>query len=63
MQKDGPTLEYKDITKIIGEDKFKDVTNRIFHDAIESVARLWYRAWIFSPENKCASLVLDNALS
>lgn len=27
------------------DESFKDVTNRIFHDAVESVARLWYRAW------------------
>jgi hypothetical protein len=38
-------LKYKDIIAISGEDEFKDVTNRIFHDAVESVARLWYRAW------------------
>jgi hypothetical protein len=38
-------LKYEDIIKIIGEKEFKDVTNRIFHDAVESVARLWYRAW------------------
>lgn len=24
---------------------FKDVTNQIFHDAVKSVARLWYRTW------------------
>ena len=29
----------------ISEDKFKDVTNRIFHDAVESVARMWYKSW------------------
>lgn len=44
-EEDAPKLKYEDIIKIISEDKFKDVTNRIFHDAIESVARLWYRAW------------------
>jgi hypothetical protein len=42
---DGPPLKYEDIIKIVGKDEFKDVTNRIFHDAVESVARLWYRAW------------------
>jgi len=26
-------------------EEFKDVTNRIFHDAVESVARLWLKAW------------------
>lgn len=25
--------------------EFKDVTNRIFHDAVESVARIWFKAW------------------
>ena len=38
-------LKYDDITRIIDEKDFKDVTNRIFHDAVESVARIWYRAW------------------
>jgi len=38
-------LTYKDITKIIDEAAFKDVTNRVFHDAVESVARIWCRAW------------------
>jgi len=26
-------------------EEFKDVTNRVFHDAVESVARLWLKAW------------------
>jgi hypothetical protein len=26
-------------------EEFKDVTNCIFHDAVESVARLWMKAW------------------
>ena len=26
-------------------EEFKDVTNRIFHDAVRSVARLWYHTW------------------
>lgn len=38
-------IKYEDLVTIIDEDEFKDVTNRIFHDAVESVARLWYRAW------------------
>jgi len=42
---DAPELQYNDITKITGEKDFKDVTNRVFHDAVESVARIWYRAW------------------
>jgi hypothetical protein len=33
-----------EVLKVIDGD-FEDVTNRIFHDAVESVARLWYRAW------------------
>ena len=41
----GSPLQYEDIITIIGEDEFKDVNNRIFHDAVESVTRLWYRAW------------------
>jgi hypothetical protein len=40
-----PALSYDDIISITGEDEFKDITNRIFHDAVESVARIWYRAW------------------
>ena len=38
-------LDQNDIERIFGKEAFKDVTNRIFHDAVESVARLWYRAW------------------
>ena len=38
-------LKYDDVVKIIDPSNFTDVTNRIFHDAVESVARLWYRAW------------------
>jgi hypothetical protein len=38
-------FKYDDLVKIIDPSSFKDVTNRIFHDAVESVARLWYRAW------------------
>ena len=41
----GHALDYKNILKIIDEKDFKDVTNRVFHDAVESVARIWYRAW------------------
>ena len=44
-EKEASPLKYEDIIKIIGEDEFKIVTNQIFHDAVESVARLWYRAW------------------
>jgi len=38
-------LDYKSILTIIDKKDFKDVTNRIFHDAVESVARIWFRAW------------------
>jgi hypothetical protein len=38
-------LQNKDIAKIIDDKDYRDVTNRIFHDAVESVARIWYRAW------------------
>lgn len=40
---------YEDIDDLIASpakrEEFKDVTNRIFHDAVESVARLWLTAW------------------
>ncbi len=38
-------LNHDDVMSVIGEDEFKDVSNRIFHDAVASVARIWYRAW------------------
>ena len=40
-----PEFDYDDLVKIIDAEDFKDVTNRIFHDAVESTARIWYRAW------------------
>lgn len=40
-----PDWKYEDVTKVINEDDFKDVTNRVFHDAVESVARIWCKAW------------------
>ena len=40
---------YKDVDDLIARpakrEEFKDMTNRIFHDAVESVARLWLKAW------------------
>jgi len=40
---------YEDVDDLIASPtkrgEFKDVTNRIFHDAVESVARLWLKAW------------------
>ena len=44
-EKDASPLKYDDIKLIIDEKAFKDITNRVFHDAVESVARIWYRAW------------------
>ena len=42
---DATELGYDDLTKIIDAQDFKDVTNRVFHDAVESTARIWFRAW------------------
>lgn len=38
---------YKNADALVAakSEEFKDVTNRIFHDAVESVARLWLKAW------------------
>ena len=39
---------YGDVRELIGrkgKDEFVDVTNRIFHDAVESVARIWLLVW------------------
>jgi len=36
--------EEGDFGEVFAKD-FEDVTNRIFHDAVESVARIWYKAW------------------
>ena len=44
-KKKAPALKYDDLVAIIGEDKFIDVTNRIFHDAVEAVARIWLKGW------------------
>jgi hypothetical protein len=40
-------LPYKDADELVAAKggEFKDVTNRIFHDAVESVARVWLKAW------------------
>ncbi|MFQ5887942.1 MAG: hypothetical protein ACE5HY_04520 [Candidatus Hydrothermarchaeales archaeon] len=34
-----------DLIQDTGEDEFKKATNFIFHDAVESVARIWCKAW------------------
>jgi hypothetical protein len=38
---------FKDVDELVAakSEEFKDVTNCIFHDAVESVARLWLKAW------------------
>lgn len=44
-KKKASPLKYDDLVSIIGEEEFIDVTNRIFHDAVEAVARIWLKAW------------------
>jgi hypothetical protein len=41
---DAPFKDADELVAAKGEE-FKDVTNCIFHDAVESVARLWFKAW------------------
>jgi len=38
---------FKDAEELVAKksEEFKHVTNCIFHDAVESVARLWFKAW------------------
>lgn len=40
---------YQDVNDMVSSGnrliEFEDVTNRIFHDAVESVARIWLKAW------------------
>lgn len=39
---------YKDVSAMIediGEDEFEKVTNYIFHDAVQSIATIWCKAW------------------
>lgn len=39
---------YADVRELIkkkGKEEFTDITNRIFHDAVESVARIWLLVW------------------
>ena len=43
------TKPYDKVDKFIddiGDDEFKRVTNYIFHDTVESIARIWYKTWI-----------------
>jgi hypothetical protein len=42
------TKDYKDVgalKRAIGNDEFKKSTNIIFHDVVEEIARVWYKAW------------------
>lgn len=42
------TKPYKsaaEFKKDIGDAEFEDVTNRIFHDAVQSIAAMWLKAW------------------
>jgi hypothetical protein len=38
---------FKDADELVAakSEEFREVTNCIFHDAVESVARLWLKAW------------------
>jgi len=41
--------DYKDVEELIkdkGEKDFEEVTNCIFHDAVQSIAIIWYKVWI-----------------
>lgn len=41
--------DYKDVEELIkdkGEKDFEEVSNYIFHDAVQSVAMIWYKAWV-----------------
>jgi hypothetical protein len=40
-----PYKDAKAFIKAKGKEEFEDVTNRIFHDAVQSVAMVWYKAW------------------
>jgi hypothetical protein len=40
-----PYKSAKDFVADIGEAEFADVTNRIFHDAVQSIAAIWLKAW------------------
>ena len=37
--------DVRDLIRRKGEEEFVDITNRIFHDAVESVARIWLLVW------------------
>ena len=40
--------DYKDVNELIkdkGKQNFDEVTNCIFHDAVQNVAMIWFKAW------------------
>jgi len=40
--------DYEDVDALIkrrGRDEFKEITNYIFHDAVQNIAMVWYKAW------------------
>ncbi|MDI6892418.1 MAG: hypothetical protein QMD08_05460 [Actinomycetota bacterium] len=40
-----PYNDVKELMEDRGEDEFQKVTNCIFHDAVQSVAAIWYKCW------------------
>lgn len=40
-----PYEDVKDLIRGIGEAEFARVTNYIFHDAVQAIASIWYKAW------------------
>ena len=42
---DKPYKDVKDLIKHKGKQEFEKVTNYIFHDAVLSIASIWYKAW------------------
>lgn len=41
--------DYKNVNDLIndrGEKEFEKVTNYIFHDAVQNIAMIWYKAWV-----------------
>jgi len=46
--KENKKMGYDDVRELIkrkGKEEFVDITNLIFHDAVESVARVWLLVW------------------
>lgn len=40
-----PYKNAKEMIRAKGKEDFEDVTNRVFHDAVQDVAMVWYKAW------------------